>query len=81
MLMSFLIGCIQIFALIPGGGGASRSGVVIMAGLIFGFKFEGCLKVFFFTTIPTILGALVFLIEIQLHQILVCLDSTWFWVL
>ena len=59
MLMSFLIGCIQIFALIPG---ASRSGVVIMAGLFLGLNLRDASKFSFLLAIPTILGALVFLI-------------------
>ena len=59
MLMSFLIGCIQIFALIPG---ASRSGVDIMAGLFLGLNLRDASKFSFLLAIPTILGALVFLI-------------------
>ena len=59
MLISFLIGCIQIFALIPG---ASRSGVVIMAGLFLGLNLRDASKFSFLLAIPTISGALVFLI-------------------
>ena len=61
MLMSFLIGCIQIFALIPG---ASRSGVVIMAGLFLGLNLRDASKFSFLLAIHTILGALVFLLSL-----------------
>ena len=58
--MSFFIGCIQIFALIPG---ASRSGVVIMACLFLGLNLKDSSRFAFLLAIPTILGALVFLIS------------------
>ena len=58
--MSLFIGCIQIFALIPG---ASRSGVVIMACLFLGLNLKDSSRFAFLLAIPTILGALVFLIS------------------
>ena len=59
LLMSFFIGCIQIFALIPG---ASRSGVVIMACLFLGLNLKDSSRFAFLLAIPTILGALIFLV-------------------
>mgnify|MGYP003343264266 CR=1 FL=1 len=55
---AILIGCFQIFALIPG---ASRSGVTITAALFMGLNLKDSAKYSFLLGIPTILGALVFL--------------------
>ena len=57
--MSLFIGCIQVFALIPG---ASRSGVVIMACLFLGLNLKDSSRFSFLLAIPTILGALIFLV-------------------
>tara|TARA_B100002019_G_C21223494_1_gene576061 strand:+ start:489 stop:1277 length:789 start_codon:yes stop_codon:yes gene_type:complete len=59
IFMSLFIGCAQIFALIPG---ASRSGVVIMACLFLGLNLKDASRFAFLLAIPTILGALIFLI-------------------
>ena len=61
---AILIGCFQIFALIPG---ASRSGVTITAALFMGLSLKDSAKYSFLLGIPTILGALVFLIKDLLH--------------
>ena len=73
---AIFIGLIQVFALIPG---ASRSGTAITAGLIAGLSLKDASKFAFLLGIPTILGALVFLlldmiapgVEIDLLQLLV----------
>jgi undecaprenyl-diphosphatase len=73
---AIFIGLIQVFALIPG---ASRSGTAITAGLIAGLSLKDASKFAFLLGIPTILGALVFLlldmtapgIEIDVLQLLV----------
>tara|TARA_Y100000994_G_scaffold29633_1_gene20626 strand:- start:623 stop:973 length:351 start_codon:yes stop_codon:yes gene_type:complete len=57
--MSLFIGCVQVFALIPG---ASRSGVVIMACLFLGLNLKDSSRFAFLLSIPTILGALIFLV-------------------
>ena len=59
ILMSLFIGFVQVFALIPG---ASRSGVVIMACLFLGLNLKDSSRFAFLLAIPTILGALFFLI-------------------
>ena len=59
ILMSLFIGCVQVFALIPG---ASRSGVVIMACLFLGLNLKDSSRFAFLLSIPTILGALIFLV-------------------
>ena len=56
---AIFIGLIQVFALIPG---ASRSGTAITAGLIAGLSLKDASKFAFLLGIPTILGALVFLL-------------------
>ena len=76
MFAAIFIGLIQVFALIPG---ASRSGTAITAGLIAGLSLKDASKFAFLLGIPTILGALVFLlldmiapgVEIDLLQLLV----------
>ena len=76
MFTAIFIGLIQVFALIPG---ASRSGTAITAGLIAGLSLKDASKFAFLLGIPTILGALVFLlldmiapgVEIDLLQLLV----------
>jgi len=73
---AIFIGLIQVFALIPG---ASRSGTAITAGLIAGLSLKDASKFAFLLGIPTILGALVFLLldmtapgtEIDVLQLLV----------
>tara|TARA_X000001036_G_scaffold219582_1_gene205565 strand:- start:86 stop:880 length:795 start_codon:yes stop_codon:yes gene_type:complete len=55
----FFIGFFQAFALIPG---ASRSGTAMTAALLIGLSLKDASKFAFLLSIPTILGALVFLI-------------------
>ena len=59
VLTVLLIGIFQVFALMPG---ASRSGVVITAALIAGLNLKESSRFAFLLSIPTILGALVFLL-------------------
>ena len=60
---ALIIGVMQCFALIPG---ASRSGMAITAALFIGLSLKDASKFSFMLSIPTILGALVFLLlEIQ----------------
>ena len=59
ILTVLFIGLFQVFALIPG---ASRSGTVITAALLVGLNLKEASKFAFLLSIPTILGALVFLI-------------------
>ena len=56
---ALVIGVIQSFALIPG---ASRSGMAITAALFLGLNLKDSSKFAFMLGIPTILGAIVFLI-------------------
>ena len=56
---ALIIGIIQCFAIIPG---ASRSGMAITAALLIGMNLKDASKFAFMLGIPTILGALVFLI-------------------
>ncbi len=60
ILMSLFIGFVQVFALIPG---ASRSGVVLMACLFLGLNLKDSSRFAFLLAIPTILGALIFLVS------------------
>ncbi len=53
-LNSFLVGCSQALALIPG---ISRSGSTMIAGLLQGFKRQDAAKFSFLMSIPIILGA------------------------
>ena len=53
---AFLIGCSQVFALIPG---FSRSGTTIAAGRCLKLKREDAAKFSFFLSAPVILGAVV----------------------
>ena len=53
------IGLFQVFALIPG---ASRSGTVMTAALLIGLNLKEASKFAFLLSIPTILGALIFLL-------------------
>ena len=53
------IGLFQVFALIPG---ASRSGTAMTAALIIGLNLKEASKFAFLLSIPTILGALIFLL-------------------
>ena len=72
---AIFIGLIQVFALVPG---ASRSGTAITAGLIAGISLKDASKFSFLLGIPTIFGALIFLlldmtspgIEIDVFQLL-----------
>lgn len=59
ILTVLFIGLFQVFALIPG---ASRSGTAITAALLVGLNLKDASKFAFLLSIPTILGALVFLI-------------------
>jgi undecaprenyl-diphosphatase len=59
-LGALFIGLFQAFAIFPG---ASRSGVVITSALILGLTLKHGSKYAFILSIPTILGALVFLIK------------------
>lgn len=56
---AFLIGCAQIFALVPG---ASRSGVTITAALLLGISRVGAARFSFLLAIPAITGSLVLLL-------------------
>ena len=56
---ALFIGCFQVFALLPG---ASRSGTAITAALFIGLSLKDASKFSFMLGIPTILGALVFLV-------------------
>ena len=53
------IGLFQVFALIPG---ASRSGTAMTAALLIGLNLKEASKFAFLLSIPTILGALIFLL-------------------
>jgi undecaprenyl-diphosphatase len=59
ILGAIFIGFFQIFALFPG---ASRSGTAITAALLIGLNLKDSSRFAFLLAIPTILGALVFLI-------------------
>jgi len=56
---AIFIGLFQVFALLPG---ASRSGTAITAALLIGLNLKDASKFAFLLSIPTILGALVFLV-------------------
>ena len=58
-LGAIFIGLFQVFALLPG---ASRSGTAITAALFIGLNLKDASKFSFMLAIPTILGALVFMI-------------------
>lgn len=63
---ALFIGVFQVFALLPG---ASRSGTAITAALFIGLNLKDSSKFAFLLAIPTILGALVFLIaDLALYQ-------------
>ena len=63
---ALFIGAFQAFALFPG---ASRSGAAITAALFIGLNLKDSSKFAFLLAIPTILGALVFLIaDLALYQ-------------
>ena len=55
----FFIGLFQVFALIPG---ASRSGTAMTAALLIGLNLKEASRFAFLLSIPTILGALIFLL-------------------
>ena len=55
----FFIGLFQVFALIPG---ASRSGTAMTAALLIGLNLKEASRFAFLLSIPTIFGALVFLL-------------------
>ena len=57
---ALIIGIFQCFALIPG---ASRSGTAITGAILIGLTLKDSAKFAFLLSIPTILGALVFLIS------------------
>ena len=58
-LGAIFIGLFQVFALLPG---ASRSGTAITAALFIGLNLKDASKFSFMLAIPTILGALVFMV-------------------
>jgi len=57
---AIFIGFFQVFALFPG---ASRSGIAITAALLIGLNLKDASRFAFLLAIPTILGALVFLLK------------------
>ena len=60
VLAAFFVGVFQVFALLPG---ASRSGTAITAALLVGLSLKDASRFAFLLAIPTILGALVFLLK------------------
>ena len=60
ILAAIFIGVFQVFALFPG---ASRSGTAITAALLIGLNLKDASRFAFLLAIPTILGALVFLLK------------------
>ena len=56
---ALFIGLFQVFSLLPG---ASRSGTAMTAALFIGLNLKDASKFSFLLSIPTILGALVFLL-------------------
>ncbi len=60
VLAAIFIGFFQVFALFPG---ASRSGIAISAALLIGLNLKDASRFAFLLAIPTILGALVFLLK------------------
>ena len=60
VLAAIFIGFFQVFALFPG---ASRSGTAITAALLIGLNLKDASRFAFLLAIPTILGALVFLLK------------------
>ena len=59
------IGFFQVFSLLPG---ASRSGTAITAALFIGLNLKDASKFSFMLAIPTILGAIIFLIGVFLMR-------------
>ena len=59
LIGALFIGLFQVFALLPG---ASRSGTAMTAALLIGLNLKDASKFAFLLSIPTILGALVFLL-------------------
>jgi undecaprenyl-diphosphatase len=60
VLAALFVGAFQVFALLPG---ASRSGTAITAALLIGLNLKDASRFAFLLAIPTILGALVFLLK------------------
>lgn len=60
IIAALFIGIFQVFALFPG---ASRSGTAITAALLIGLNLKDASRFAFLLAIPTILGALVFLLK------------------
>ena len=60
VLAALFVGAFQVFALFPG---ASRSGTAITAALLIGLNLKDASRFAFLLAIPTILGALVFLLK------------------
>ena len=58
--VAFVIGCAQMFALLPG---VSRAGVTICTGLILGCARQDIAKFSFFMAIPALIGAIFFELE------------------
>lgn len=68
---ALLIGCAQVFALIPG---ASRSGVTITAGMLLGYTPATAARFSFLMSVPIIFGALVFLMFDAVSDSAVAID-------
>lgn len=64
-LEAFLIGCVQVLALIPG---FSRSGVTMSASMIAGLDYEASAKFSFMLATPIILGAGVLEVPKMIHS-------------
>lgn len=64
-LQSFLIGCVQVLALIPG---FSRSGVTMSAGMLTGLSYEESARFSFLLATPVILGAGVLEVPKMIHS-------------
>ncbi|QQE78638.1 undecaprenyl-diphosphate phosphatase [Alicyclobacillus sp. SO9] len=62
---SFLIGCVQVLALIPG---FSRSGVTMSAGMLTGLSYEASARFSFLLATPIILGAGVVEVPKMVHS-------------
>lgn len=66
---SFIIGCAQVFALIPG---FSRSGTTILAGRILGISKEAITKFTFLLSVPVICGATILKIsDLELSKVVI----------
>lgn len=66
LLSAVIIGVAQALAIIPG---ASRSGITLTAGLLVGLSVKEAAKYSFLLSIPTIIGAAVFMLVDDYHQV------------